>query len=458
VAPVSERAGSGPGPTQSGQRRNPYLAVLSTPGALGFSVAGFVGRMPMSMYGLGTVLLIASITGRYGLAGTVAAAGSAGYALCAPQAARLADAVGQQRVLRPLAAIFGTASAAFVATALLRGPAWALLVTGGLAGASMPSLGSMVRARWSHALGSSAMPARGDDLPDPPLATAQPGQPGIAAGMDPDPAGSMLHTAFALESVADEVIFVIGPALVTLLATQVYPAAGVIVASILCLSGTAALAAQRRSQPPAGAAGGGPAEAARQPRRGHRLPAPGLITLGPVYLFLGAMFATIDLSTVAFATEQGHRPLAGLILGTYALGSAAGGLWYGSRHWHAPLERRFAWTLCLTIAGVGAFWPQPGLISLAAVIFVSGLTISPTLIAGYGLIERQAPAARRTEGMAWLSSTISVGVAVGSAAAGHIIDAAGGRWGYGFAFGCGAAAAACCLAGLGKLRQPAAAQ
>ena len=49
-------------------RRNPYLSLLRTPGALAFSASGFVGRMSMSMYGLGTVLLIASITGRYGLA------------------------------------------------------------------------------------------------------------------------------------------------------------------------------------------------------------------------------------------------------------------------------------------------------------------------------------------------------------------------------------------------------
>ena len=57
------------------------------------------------------------------------------------------------------------------------------------------------------------------------------------------------------------------------------------------------------------------------------IPAPGLITLAPVYLCLGAMFGTIDLSTVDFAQEHGHKPLAGFILGAYALGSAVGGLW-----------------------------------------------------------------------------------------------------------------------------------
>ena len=85
--------------TRTSQRRNPYLDVLRTPGALAFSAAGFVGRMSMSMYGLGTVLLIALLTGRYGEAGTVAAAGSIGYAVFSPVIATRADRLGQRRVL-----------------------------------------------------------------------------------------------------------------------------------------------------------------------------------------------------------------------------------------------------------------------------------------------------------------------------------------------------------------------
>src|SRR5216683_1569560 len=123
-------------------KRNRYLELLRAPGALAFSSTGFVGRMSMSMYGLGTVLLIALLTGRYGQAGTIAAAGSVGYAVC--------------------------------------GPFWALLATGIASGASMPSLGSMVRSRWSAIVGDDER---------------------------------RLHTAFALESVNDELIFVIGPAL-----------------------------------------------------------------------------------------------------------------------------------------------------------------------------------------------------------------------------------------------------
>jgi len=392
-------------------RGNPFLEVLARPGAWRFSVAGVIGRMPMSMFGLGTVLLIASVTGSYGLAGIVAAAGSVGYAVCAPQAGRLADRFGQRRVLVPLAAFFAVCTLALIGCAELRAPVWALLVTGGLAGASMPSIGSMVRARWSALLGDSPL----------------------------------LHAAYSLESVADEVLFVIGPAVVTLLATEVYPAAGVGVAMVACVTGTLLFAAQRRTEPPVVRA---------VPRRsgGSAIPARGLLTLAPVYFFMGAMFATIDLSTVDFAQEHGHKPLAGFILGAFALGSAVGGLYYGSRSWSAPVHRRFAVTLCLVTAGTATFWAMPSLIVLAVVIFCSGLSISPTLIAGFSLIDQQAPAGRRTEGMAWLTSAIAVGVAAGSAIAGQVVDAAGARWGYVFAASCGAVAVAVCLTGLRNLR------
>jgi MFS family permease len=390
--------------------------------------------MPMAMFGLGTVLLIAAITGRYGLAGTVAAAGSIGYAICGPQAARLADRFGQHRVLRPLAGIFALSTIIFIGCAVMRAPLWALLLSGAVAGASMPSLGSMVRARWSALLGDSPR----------------------------------LHTAFALESVNDEMIFVAGPVIVTVLATEVYPAAGVAAAMLLCVTGTLLLAAQRRTEPrprarqpvpmPAPVAAAPPPETggSRVPAEtgGSRVPARGLTALVPVYWCLGVTFASVDLSTIAFAQEHGHKPLAGVILGSYALGSAIGGLLYGSRTWRTPVERRFLISLCCTAAGISTFWAQTGLLSLVLVIFISGLTISPTFIAGYSLVEGQAPAHRRTEGMAWLSSSISVGVASGSAIVGHIIDTSGARWGYAFAAVAGLAAVVSCLAGASRLRVP----
>jgi MFS family permease len=404
----------------------PYAEIFRVPGAWRFSVAGVIGRMPMSMFGLGIVLLISAITGKYGVAGAVSAVGWFGYAIISPQIARLVDSRGQRRVLLPLLAVFAVATAALIAAVEFRLPTWAFFVPGAIAGATMPSLGTMVRARWSALLAGSPR----------------------------------LHAAFSFESVADELCFVVGPAAVTLLATEVFPASGVGVAALLCVLGTLWFAAQRGTEPVIAPLD---RHAEGQPRRGDRpgrrarvrgAAAPGLVVLAPVYLLLGAMFVSIDLSTVAFAQHFGHKPLAGFILGTYAFGSATGGLWYGSRQWRAAVEKRFALTLTLTVLGVATFWAQPNLVTLTCGLYLCGLTIAPTLIAGFSLLEAQAKPGRRTEAMSWLSSGIGVGIAAGAAVVGFVIDAHGPRLGYAFAALCGALSAAVCLAGLRRLTVP----
>src|SRR6185437_13926918 len=193
----------------------PYAEIFEIPGAWRFSVAGIIGRMPMSMFGLGTVLLISAITGKYGVAGTVSAVGSLGYAFSSPRLGRLVDSHGQRSVLLPLLAVFTVSTALLITAVELRLPTWAFFVPGAIAGATMPSLGTMVRARWSVLLAGSPR----------------------------------LHAAFSFESVADELCFVIGPAAVTLLATEVSPASGVGVAAVLCLLGTLWFAAQRGTEP-----------------------------------------------------------------------------------------------------------------------------------------------------------------------------------------------------------------
>jgi predicted MFS family arabinose efflux permease len=403
----------------------PYAEIFAIPRAWRFSLAGIIGRMPMSMYGLGTVLLISAGTGRYGLAGSVSAAGSLGGAVCAPRLGRLIDRVGQHRVLIPVGVTFALAVSGLTAAVMVRAPDWTLFACGIVGGATMPQTGPMARARWSVLLAGSPR----------------------------------LHTAFSLESVADELCFVIGPAAVTVLATQLHPAAGVGTAALCALVGSLWFASQRSTEPPvvaqvrpAPAAGHRQAPAARRPR----LAAPGLVVLIPVYLFLGAMFVAIDLSTVDFATRFGHKPLAGLILGCYAAGSATGGLWYGSRSWHAPAWRRLAVTLALTVAGVCTFWAMPNLLVLAVVIYLCGLTIAPTLIAGYSLLESTALPGRATEAMTWLSTGIAIGLACGSTAVGFVLDGFGPRWGYVFAAVSGVTAVLIYLAGLRRVAPPSA--
>ena len=390
-------------------RASRYLEILRIPGARRFSAACFLGRMPIAMVGLGVILVVSAATGKYAIAGAVAATGSLCYAFVAPRVGRLMDRFGQGRVLRPLTAAFAVSALAFVACAELGTPLWTLFVTAAMFMSTQPSLGSVVRSRWSALLGDSPL----------------------------------LHTAFSLESVADELIFVTGPALVTILATQLRPAAGIAVAAVLAVTGTLLLAVQRGTEPPA---------APRQHRDGRALTTAGVPVLMAVFIGLGAMFGTMDVSTVAFASEHHAKALAGLILGTYALGSATGGLWYGARRWRAPMHRRFLITLAGMVLGVAPLWALPSVPVLFGVIFFSGLAIAPTLIGGFSLIERKVPRSLLTEGMTLLSTAIGIGLAIGPPVAGQLIDAHGARWGYLFALACGVAAVTAGLIGARRLR------
>ena len=390
-------------------RASRYLEILRIPGARRFSAACFLGRIPIAMVGLGVILVVSAATGKYAIAGAVAATGSLCYAFVAPRVGRLMDRFGQGRVLRPLTAAFAVSALAFVACAELGTPLWTLFVTAAMFMSTQPSLGSVVRSRWSALLGDSPL----------------------------------LHTAFSLESVADELIFVTGPALVTILATQLRPAAGIAVAAVLAVTGTLLLAVQRGTEPPA---------APRQHRDGRALTTAGVPVLMAVFIGLGAMFGTMDVSTVAFASEHHAKALAGLILGTYALGSATGGLWYGARRWRAPMHRRFLITLAGMVLGVAPLWALPSVPVLFGVIFFSGLAIAPTLIGGFSLIERKVPRSLLTEGMTLLSTAIGIGLAIGPPVAGQLIDAHGARWGYLFALACGVAAVTAGLIGARRLR------
>ncbi|MEV4160108.1 MFS transporter [Nonomuraea dietziae] len=389
----------------------PYRGLFDTPGAKGFVVAGFIGRMPMSMLGIGIILLISMITGSYATAGAVAATTNVSYAVAAPLSGRLVDRFGQARVVTPLALVNGAALVALMLCALWGLPHWTLYATGFVVGATSVSLGSMVRARWSNLLGGSAK----------------------------------LHTAFAFESVADEVIFVTGPAMVTVLATAINPYAGLIAALVFMLGGSLVFAMQRGTEPPITGvrhAGGSP------------ITIPAIALLSCVYLALGAVFGSVDLITVAFAEEQGVKGAAGFLLAAFAGGSMVSGLWFGSRAWQLSLRTRFVRAIIVFAVGLLPIAFIGSAPVMAIGLFVAGLAISPTLITGFSLTERLVPASLLTEGMAWISTSIGFGVAVGAWAGGRLTEAFGASNAYGFSLACALLAAIVGIGGSGLLRLP----
>ncbi|MEV4094800.1 MFS transporter [Streptosporangium saharense] len=390
----------------------PYRKLFNRPGVKGFVIAGFFGRMPMSMLGIGIVLLVEALTDSYGMAGAVAATVSVAFAIAGPLTGRLVDRYGQARIAVPLVLTHGVALTSLMICGAFGAPAWTLFVTGALAGGSALSLGSLVRARWSHLLGGS------DDL----------------------------HIAFSFESIADEVIFVAGPALVTALATMVSPYAGLVVALVSTVIGTIAFAMQRGTEPPIVTGG---------ERSGSPITIPGVALLSCVFLAVGSVFGSVDLITVAFAEEHGAKAAAGLLLSVIASGSLLSGLWYGARRWKSSLRSRFVTTLGIFALGVSPFALIDHVGVMAPFMFLAGIAVSPTLITGYSLIERLVPARLLTEGMAWLSTAIGFGVALGSWAAGRLTDLYGASNAYVFPLGCALLAVVVGVGGSAWLRTPA---
>ncbi len=362
---------------------NPYLQVLRTPHALPMVLAAFIGRLPLSMVGLGCVLLVAAETGSYGLGGAVAAVGAVTTAVAGPFIGRLSDAHGQRRVLLPVLGVFVVAGTAFLAAVRQDWPLITVFVAAGLAGACLPPVSSMIRVRWTHLLrGSHRLP-----------------------------------TALAMESVVDEMVFVLGPVLVTILSTTGHATSGLVTAFVLATTGSLLFAAQRRTEPE---------PTASEHRIGSSaMRSDGLKVLFVVAAAIGTILGTLQISLVAFADEAGEKPMTGVLIAGLAVGSMISGIGWGLVHWRMPLRHRLAGVLVvLTVLTaplvlVGDVWLMVPFVVLA------GVAVSPALISAFTLAELLVPRAAVTEAFTWIGTALALGVALGASISGKIVDVSG---------------------------------
>jgi MFS family permease len=339
------------------------------------------------MTGISILLFVSAVRHEYGTAGALSATSAVGFAVTAPQLARVADRIGQYRILLACAVLCGTSGAVLVVCVLHDAPLWTLFGSAAVLGATTPAISSMVRARWSALLAGSPI----------------------------------LPTAFALEAVADELIFIAGPVIATFLATGVHPAAGVVCSLALVVGGSLVLATRRRTEPPLAA---GPRAT------GSALFLGPVLVIAGINVCFGAMWGSIDIGTVAFTAEQ-HQPwLAGLLLAGYGIGSSVAGLAYGAREWGVPAVRILHVSTGLMAIGIAPMLVVHHLGLGAVVLFVAGAASCPAMVAGMLLVQDGVPAARRTEAMTWQASAIWLGVAIGSSVSGHLADTHGAHAGY----------------------------
>ncbi|MER5492463.1 MFS transporter [Streptomyces sp. NPDC002454] len=391
---------------------SPYRVIFAAPGTRSFSLAGFIGRFPLSMMGIGVVTMVSQLTDRYGLAGALSATIALSAAVIGPQVSRLVDRYGQRRILRPATLVTLSAATGLLLSASFSAPDWTLFLFSAFIGFT-PSVGSMTRARWATIY---------RDTPH-------------------------LHTAYSLESVIDEVCFIFGPIISIGLSTVWFPAAGPLLAAVFLAVGVFWLTSQRATEPV-------PHPRAHQ-TRGSALRSPGLQVLVATFVATGAIFGSVDVVTVAFADEQGRKALSSVVLALYAAGSCLAGVLFGLMRFSGEAPRR--WLVGVVGMGVSMVPLQlvDGLAPLSVALFVAGLAIAPTMITTMALVEKHVPRAQLTEGMTWVSTGLAVGVALGSSASGWVIDAADAGAGYAVSGVSGALAVVVGLLGYRRLARPA---
>ncbi|MFF5427462.1 MULTISPECIES: MFS transporter [unclassified Streptomyces] len=377
----------------SSGKRPGYGQLLRTPGALSFLIPGFAARQPFAMLTIGIVLLVQHTTGSYGSAGAVAAATGVSMALFAPQSGKLADRFGQRAVLIPGVLVHTASVSLLVALALGGAPLWVLFLAAVPAGASVPQVGPMVRARW-------------------------------AAKLDGTP---LMQTSAAFESVTDEFTFVVGPVLATALCTGVHPAAGLIAEAGLTLVGGLFFAAQRATQPAHGAVA-----AAAHGDEPHRsaLSIPGVRVLIVAFLGIGSVFGGMQVSLTAFTEEIGNPGVNGVLYGVFAAGNMLAGVAMGAIAWKIGPRRRLILGYAGLTAAASLLWTAHSVLLLGALGLVVGLCIAPALITGYTIVETLIPASARTEAFTWLTGAVALGQAAAVTVAGRLADAHGASTGF----------------------------
>ena len=390
-----------------------YFALLRDPLVARPFVSSVVARVPIATAPLGLVLLVRDQRDSYSLAGIVTGLFAVGLAVGSPFWGRAMDRLGQPRVLVPTATASGVLLLLLtVATAWSSVPVLVLPVLALLAGIAFPPLSPAMRSTWRVVVREERARRHG----------------------------------YALDAAAVETIFVGGPLLLSGLLLLGVAALPLLVTVLLLVGGTLAYVRSPGARQ-------APVAADEEAHGGASvlLHSAGFVLLMVVMATMSVGFGILDVS-LAGLTEHllGSADRLGVLFAPIAGGSALGGLLYGSRNWRSSDRRRLLVSLsvfgALLLAVAACAGADVPLVVLMLVLFATGLFISPNLIAAQSLVDQLAPAHRLGEAQAWLSTAITAGAALGNAAAGLILDAAGPGEALATAAGAVLLAAVACLA------------
>jgi MFS family permease len=360
-----------------------YNSVLSAPGALRLMSSALVARLPQGMSSLAILLLVRGTTHSYAAAGIAVGASAFATAACAPLVGRLVDRLGRRRVLAPVSLAQACVYVALAVAAGAGAGAVPLILLAALAGALLPPIAPVVRALLREVFDDAAV----------------------------------RETAYSLDAIVQELIWIAGPLLVALVIAAISSGGAVALLGAVCVSGTALFLRSpvvSEAPPPAVDDGRGSALASAELRA----------LLVPVALN-GMGIGAVEVGLPSLALHAGSRPAAGILLALWSLGSMAGGLWYGSRIWRSSLASRYRGLLLLAVICTAPLIAARSLAAGVVCSLLAGLTIAPVFSCQYALVGRAVTPGNETEAFTWVSTALIGGLATGTAIGGAVIGPAG---------------------------------
>jgi predicted MFS family arabinose efflux permease len=354
-----------------------YRAVLRTPGVARLMALTLVARAPNGMSSLAILLLVTPRYG-YGHAGVVVGTYVAVIGVCGPLSTRLCGRFGLRRVLVPMACGYCASMVGFTLAA--RGPYAALLGCAVAAGVMQPPIVAIVRGLWPRLFPPEQVPV-----------------------------------LYGLEATAQELVFIVGPALVALLAAVSGARVATTVTGVLALVGTVGLVSSPLVTDAPPAVGG------RRRVLDRRLAL--LVGLG---LACTVGFNMVDIGVIAFMSGRQAGPASGVALSLWAVGSMLGGLLFGAARTTAD-KRDVARSIVVVAAGLALLAAAPGRVGLVAILFAGGVAVAPAFARLYGLVAADVPDSATAEAFAWLGVGFLAGSSLGAAAGGFTVDAFGAR-------------------------------
>ena len=377
-----------------------YAILFRTPGAIKFSLTGIIGRMPVSMDSLALIFIVVAANGSYAIAGAIGATASIVVAISMPLWARISDRIGQRAILIRVVPLKLFGLSIFLLLVLNDAPVWTWFLSIIFAEAVSINLGGMVRRRWLHILSPDESTISGDKNDR-----------------------HLVNTAYSLEALNDEFVFIVGPIIATACATSITPAAGLIAGMLFLAIGAPLFAIQIATEPPAA------------PKR-EVDPHPAVIKskklqaiVAPT-IFVGGFFGAIAIATVAFTDLYGEKSHSGVLLAIWASGSAVAAVINGIIKWRLSHAARFIFFLfSLTVLSIPFLFVQ-SVLALGVALFFNGFAIAPLIVNAYGVAESAVPPGQITETLSWVVAGMPLGGALSSAIAGLVIDNYGAQTAY----------------------------